>query len=98
MSATIEALDLNQVSTFVRVIEAGSFTDAARALGLPKSSVSRRVSALEKSLRVRLVQRSTRKLVMTEAGRIYFERARTALAGLSDASVAVIDMSGEIAG
>ena len=71
---------------------------AARALGLPKSSVSRRVSGLERALRVRLLQRSTRKLVPTEAGRVYFERARAALAGLSDASAAVTDMSREIAG
>ncbi len=91
-------LDLNQVGAFVRVMEAGSFTAAARALGLPKSSVSRRVSALEQALRVRLLQRSTRKLVPTEAGRLYFERARAALAGLSDASAAVTDMSREIAG
>jgi len=82
----------------VRVMETGSFTAAARALGLPKSSISRRVSTLEKTLRVRLLQRSTRKLVPTEAGRVYFERARAALAGLSEASAAVIDMSREIAG
>ena len=82
----------------MRVMETGSFTAAARALGLPKSSISRRVSTLEKTLRVRLLQRSTRKLVPTEAGRVYFERARAALAGLSEASAAVIDMSREIAG
>jgi DNA-binding transcriptional LysR family regulator len=80
------------------VMEAGSFTAAARDLGLPKSSVSRRVSALEKSLRVRLLQRSTRKLVLTEAGRLYFERARAALGGLADAGATVTDMSHEIAG
>src|SRR6478735_11588310 len=97
MTAT-DAVDLNQVSAFVRVMEAGSFTAAARALGLPKSSVSRRVSALERSLRVRLLQRGTRKLVLTEAGRMYFERARGALAGLADANAAVTDMSREIAG
>jgi DNA-binding transcriptional LysR family regulator len=91
-------LDLNQVNAFVRVLEAGSFTEAARALRLPKSSVSRRVTALEKTLRVRLLQRSTRKLVPTEAGRVYFERARAALAGLSDATAAATDMSREIAG
>jgi DNA-binding transcriptional LysR family regulator len=91
-------LDLNQVNAFVRVLEAGSFTEAARALRLPKSSVSRRVTALEKTLRVRLLQRSTRKLVPTEAGRLYFERARAALAGLSDATAAATDMSREIAG
>jgi len=98
MKATVAELDLNQVRTFVRVVEARSFTDAARALGVPKSSVSRRVSALEKALRVRLLQRSTRKLVPTEAGRLYFERARVALAGLADAGATVADMSREIAG
>jgi DNA-binding transcriptional LysR family regulator len=97
MTAT-EAPDLNQVSVFVRVMEAGSFTAAARGLGLPKSSVSRRVSALETSLRVRLLQRGTRKLVLTEAGRLYFERARAALGGLAEANAAVTDMSHEIAG
>jgi DNA-binding transcriptional LysR family regulator len=101
MAATISgttAIDLNQVSTFVHVMETGSFTAAARALGLPKSSVSRRVTALEGSLRVRLLQRSSRKLVLTEAGRLYFERARAALGGLADASAAVIDKSRELAG
>jgi DNA-binding transcriptional LysR family regulator len=93
-----EGLDLNQVTAFVRVMESGSFTAAARTLGLPKSSVSRRVSALEKSLRVRLLQRGTRKLVLTEAGRLYFERARASLAGLADASAAATEMSQEIAG
>jgi DNA-binding transcriptional LysR family regulator len=93
-----DVFDLNLVGAFVRVMETGSFTAAARTLGLPKSSVSRRVSALEKQLRVRLLQRSTRKLVLTEAGRLYFERARAALGGLADANAAVADMSQEIAG
>jgi DNA-binding transcriptional LysR family regulator len=97
MAATQE-IDLNHVSAFVRVIEAGSFTAAARELGLPKSSVSRRVSSLEEALRVRLLQRGTRKLVLTEAGHQYFDRARAALGGLADAGAAVSDMSGEIAG
>jgi len=79
-------------------MKAGSFTAAARALGLPKSSVSRRVSALEQALRVRLLQRGTRKLVLTEAGRLYFEQAGTALGRLADANAAVIDMSQEVAG
>jgi DNA-binding transcriptional LysR family regulator len=97
MTATND-LDLNLVSAFVRVVEDGSFTTAARQLGLPKSSVSRRVTALERALRVRLLQRSTRKLVLTEAGRLYFERARAALGGLADAGAVVTDLSGEIAG
>jgi len=98
MTATTDPLDLNQVSAFVRVVQARSFTAAARALGLPKSSVSRRISALERSLRTRLLQRSTRRLTLTEAGRVYFERARTALDGLVDAGAAVGDMTREIAG
>lgn len=97
MTAT-NRLDLNLVTAFVRVVEDGSFTTAARKLGLPKSSVSRRVTALERALRARLLQRSTRKLVLTEAGRLYFERARSALGGLADAGAAVTDLSGEIAG
>src|SRR3954466_4753683 len=97
MTAT-DSLDLNHVNTFVRVVDAGSFTAAARTLGLPKSSVSRRVSALEGALGVRLLQRSTRKLVLTEAGRLYFERARSALGGLADANSAVADMGQEAAG
>jgi DNA-binding transcriptional LysR family regulator len=91
-------MDLNLVSTFVRVVESASFTAAARALALPTSSVSRRVSALEAELKVRLIQRSTRKLVLTEAGRLYFERARVSLGGLADATAAVADMSHEAAG
>jgi DNA-binding transcriptional LysR family regulator len=97
MTAT-NPVDLNQVSAFVRVIDAGSFTAAARTLGLPTSSVSRRVSALEETLRVRLLQRGTRRLVLTEAGRLYFEQARAALGRLADANAAVIDMSQDVAG
>jgi DNA-binding transcriptional LysR family regulator len=95
---TTDGLDLNQVSAFVRVMETGSFTAAARILGVPKSSVSRRVSALEGTLRVRLLQRGTRKLVLTEAGRLYYDRARAALSGLAAATTAVSDMSHEVAG
>lgn len=91
-------MDLNFVATFVRVIEGGSFTAAAQALGLPKSSVSRRVTALEKALGVRLLQRSTRKLVLTESGRLYFERVRLGIAGLTEASRAAAEMSQEVAG
>jgi DNA-binding transcriptional LysR family regulator len=97
MTAT-NGLDLNLVTAFVRVVEDGSFTTAAQRLGLPKSSVSRRVTALERALHARLLQRSTRKLVLTEAGRLYFERARASLGGLAEAGAAVTDLSGEIAG
>lgn len=82
-------VDLSQVTTFVQVVEAGSFTAAARALGLPKSSVSRAVAKLEQHLGVLLLQRTTRSLALTEAGRIYLARAREALQLLSDARHAV---------
>jgi len=66
-------LDLNDIVVFARVVEAGSFTAAARLLGMPKTTVSRRIAALEREVGVRLVQRTTRSLNMTDAGRLYYE-------------------------
>jgi DNA-binding transcriptional LysR family regulator len=66
-------MDLNQVLVFTRVVQAGSFTAAARALGLPKSTVSRKVAELEERVGARLLQRTTRKLSLTDAGRIYYQ-------------------------
>lgn len=88
-------MDLNHVATFVRVVESGTFTAAAAALGLPKSSVSRGVTALEEALGVRLLQRTTRRLSLTEAGRQYFQQVRAALGGLDQANSAAADMGGE---
>jgi DNA-binding transcriptional LysR family regulator len=85
-------MDLNHVAVFVRVVELESFTAAANQLGLPKSSVSRTVSRLEEDLGVRLLQRTTRKLHLTDAGHAYFERARVALTGLEEAVSVVTDM------
>lgn len=65
--------DLNDMMVFQRVVVAGSFTRAAEAIGLPKSNISRKVSRLEASLGVRLLERSTRSLHLTEIGRIYHE-------------------------
>src|SRR3954463_14915621 len=66
-------MDLNEIAVFTRVVQAGSFTAAARALGMPKSTVSRKVSDLEARLNARLLQRTTRKLSLTDAGRTYFD-------------------------
>jgi DNA-binding transcriptional LysR family regulator len=88
-----QSLDL--ISTFVRVVEAGSFTGAATQMGVPKSSVSRGVARLEEDLGVRLLQRTTRKLHLTEAGQRYFEQTRQALAGLEEASAEVADLGRE---
>ncbi|ABM36855.1 LysR family transcriptional regulator [Polaromonas naphthalenivorans] len=63
--------DLNDMLYFAEVAERGGFAAAGRALGLPKSRLSRRVAELESRLGVRLLQRTTRKLSLTEVGDIY---------------------------
>ena len=63
--------DLNDMLYFAEVAERGSFAEAGRVLGLPKSRLSRRVAALEEQLGVRLLQRTTRKLSLTEVGALY---------------------------
>lgn len=82
-------MDLNEVLVFARVVQAGSFTTAARLLGMPKSSVSKKVADLEDRLGTRLLQRTTRRVGLTDAGRVYFERSSRILAELEDADQAV---------
>jgi DNA-binding transcriptional LysR family regulator len=87
-------MDLNEITVFTSVVQAGSFTAAAKALGMPKSTVSRKVSDLEARLNARLLQRTTRKLSLTDAGRTYFdygvrivheiEQAESAVGSLQD--------------
>ncbi|HEX3757219.1 MAG TPA: LysR family transcriptional regulator [Kofleriaceae bacterium] len=88
-------MDLNRAATFLRVVEAGGFTAAAAALGLPTSSVSRSVARLEEELGVVLLERTTRRVALTEVGRAYFERVREALAGLDEATAAALDAARE---
>lgn len=92
------SIDLNKVAIFARVVQARGFTAAAKALGIPKSSVSRSVAQLEEALGVRLLQRTTRKLSLTDAGTEYYERVTRALGGLDDAAVAVSEMQGALRG
>lgn len=68
--------DLNASQVFVCVVEEQGFTAAAQRLGMPKQTVSRKVSELEEKLGVRLLERSTRKLRMTSAGELFFEHAQ----------------------
>jgi DNA-binding transcriptional LysR family regulator len=68
--------DLNGMALFVAVVDAGSLSAAARQLGLPKSTVSRRLTQLESALKTPLLHRSTRSLALTDIGRAYVERAR----------------------
>ncbi|MFW5330824.1 LysR substrate-binding domain-containing protein [Hydrogenophaga sp. ZJX-1] len=68
--------DLNDMLLFAEVVERGGFAAAGRALGLPKSRLSRRVAALEAQLGVRLLQRTTRKLSLTEVGEAYLRHCQ----------------------
>ena len=78
-------LDLNEVRMFVQVVRARSFAEAARRLGVPPNTLSRRVRQLEAGLDTRLMQRSTRKLTQTAAGSAFFERCAPAVDGVLDA-------------
>lgn len=91
-------MDLNHVSTFARVVQDGSFTAAARSLGLPKSSVSRSVAQLEEDLGIRLLQRTTRKLHLTDAGATFYERVARALGDITDATSAASESQESLKG
>jgi DNA-binding transcriptional LysR family regulator len=79
-------MDLNRVAAFARVVHDGSFTAAAKALGVPKSSVSRSVAQLEHDLGARLLHRTTRKLHLTDAGSAFYERVARALSDIDEAT------------
>jgi DNA-binding transcriptional LysR family regulator len=87
MSGTIKAMDLdaNDLLLFARVAESGSFSRAAERVQLPKSTVSRRVAALERRLGERLLQRSTRKLAITDFGMGVLDHARALAAEVDGA-------------
>lgn len=91
-------LDLNDIVVFARVVEAGSFTAAARLLGMPKTTVSRRVAALEREVGVRLLQRTTRSLAVTDAGRLYYEQGSRALRLIDDANQRLAEARAEPSG
>src|SRR5260370_26726737 len=77
--------DLNAVAVFVRVAQFESFSRAAHALGMPVSTVSRKVTALEERLGVTLLQRTTRRLSPTAQGRAYYNQCSEPLSPLFDA-------------
>ncbi len=82
-------MDLNELFVFARVVQAGSFTGASRELGMPKSTVSRKVSELETRLGARLLQRTTRKLSLTDVGHTYYQHAQRVVAEVEEAERAV---------
>ena len=82
-------MDFNEVAIFIKVIQKGSFTRAASALNMPKSTVSTKISNLEKRLGIALLTRSTRKLRLTPAGEVFFLRSTKAIDEIMAAEVAV---------
>lgn len=81
--------DLNAIVIFAAVADTGSFTAAARALAMPKSTVSRKVAELEKRLGARLIQRTTRRLSLTDIGRVYYEHCARISQEAEEADLAV---------
>jgi DNA-binding transcriptional LysR family regulator len=89
---------LQQMSSFVAVVEAGSFVGAAHATGASKAAVSRHVSELEQRLGIRLLHRTTRRLSLTEEGRMFFERAKELLESIDEAESRLTQRTGEARG
>ncbi len=90
--------NLEEIEAFVGVVSAGSFAGAAEALGLSASAVTRRVQALEARLSAQLFQRSTRRVALTEAGRLYHERVGAIPGALAEASEAAREAGAGVSG
>jgi DNA-binding transcriptional LysR family regulator len=95
MQGTIE---VGAVALFVRVAELRSFRGAADVLGVPRSTVSRRISELERALGTRLLQRTTRRVELTSAGKTYLRACSPALGTILEAGRALSTSSEETAG
>lgn len=89
---------LGAIEAFLAVIDTGGFSEAARELGLSQSTVSRRIAQLEEHLGSRLLARSTRQISLTEAGLIFAEEARNAIAGLRRAELRVMGEDAALSG
>lgn len=90
--------ELQLIRTFVETAATGSIASAARALNITRSAASKNIRALEDSLGVRLLNRNTRRLSLTEPGRVYLEKAKGAVAQLDEARTDLRKFSGEVAG
>jgi DNA-binding transcriptional LysR family regulator len=87
--------DLNDLYFFAAVVEHGGFSAAGRALGVPKSRLSKRVAQLEERLGVRLLQRTTRRFVVTEVGERFYAHCRAVLEEAQAAQDAVDELRAE---
>ncbi len=91
-------MGLDDALIFTRVVECHSFTSAALTLGMQKSTVSRRIAQLEDRLGVRLLNRTTRKLRLTEVGQAYYERCRQIMQEFAEAEQAIMQLQREPTG
>jgi DNA-binding transcriptional LysR family regulator len=89
---------ISEMQTFIRVVEAGSISKAAEQLAMAKSGVSRRLAELESRLGVRLMNRTTRRSSLTEAGQSYYKGAVKLLADISELDAATADTDALLAG
>lgn len=90
--------DLNDLALYAAVVRHKGFTAAANALSVPKSKISKRIAALEEQLGVRLIERSTRKLAITDIGQSFYERCEAVLSGVEAAEAVVAVAKAEPAG
>lgn len=88
-------MDVSVLNLFVEVVRQGSFAAVARDRNLDPSSISRAIAGLEKELDLRLLQRTTRQLSLTEAGKTYFERIEPLIEEIQQASDLAADVSGQ---
>src|SRR5680860_1199666 len=84
--------DLTRMAIFARVVEAKSFSEAARRLGMSKSQVSKQVANLERSLSARLLNRTTRRLSLTEIGAAYYEHCARIVEEVKEAELSVLSL------
>src|SRR5271154_594085 len=95
LNETMMAPDLNDYALFAEVVTHGGFASAGRALRAPKSTLSRRIAALEMRLGVRLIERSTRRFRVTEIGQAFYERCRIVVMDVEQADAVVSEALGE---
>ena len=91
-------MDLNEILIFTRVIEMGSFTAAGKRMGITKATVSRKVADLEARLGVRLLNRTTRQLHLTEIGQAFYHRCSKLIIDLNDAQEQVNTRTEQVKG
>jgi DNA-binding transcriptional LysR family regulator len=89
---------LDAMEMFVRIVETGSFSSVARELGTTQPTISKQLTALESHLKTRLLNRSTRKLSLTESGQAYYERCKRIIDDVREAESTLGRLQGSISG